>query len=694
MNYFYYFCIVMVKRPLITQKYSILRGFLAALVCLLAGFGMKAQISADRALDIGRNAMYFEDYVVAIQHFNQAIAVKPYLAKPYFFRAIAKLNLEDYGGAEQDASKAIELNEFITDAWEVRGVARQNLGDNAGAASDYEHALALIPRNRQLMFNLAVARASLKEYATADSIFTDLISFYPGYENAYLGRAQVFLETGDTLKALADIDTALVKNSDSFNGHVMRAQLLMSGAHPALHNALESMNKAIRLEPRTASLYINRAYIKYNLEDWDGAMEDYDYALVLEPFNRTALFNRGLLNAEASANDRALDDFSAVLKLDPTDHRAHYNRAMIRARKHDFAGAIQDIDVVIEQFPDFPAGYLLRSDFEKGRGNLKAASADYDRAMALTERLHPVDGKVEGHREKEESPESITEKEFEQLLTVEDNTDLRREYNNSAIRGRVQDRNITIEPEGAVELAYYTSPVETGTNTFYLKDLDEINHTRQLRFLVFATINPPQLRDENAINRHFKSIDYYNSYLSSHTPRAIDYIGRAMDFVTLHDYASAIRDLDAAINLNPDFAPAYMLRAQSRLRMHSATPAPDAMGAPNGKERQDGLTRMGLDRKEKDDILKDIDRAIELLPANALLQYNRGVALIEFGDYDGALEALNRAIELKPDFGQAYYNRGFVNLKNGHRADGIADLSQAGELGVVAAYNLIKRISR
>lgn len=653
------------------------------------------QVSAEQVMNIGRNAMYFDDYVVAIQYFNQAINTKPYLAKPYFYRAIAKLNLEDYAGAEADASKAIELNEFITDAWEVRGVARQNLGDNSGAVGDYEHALALVPRNRQLMFNTAVAASAIQSYDKADSLFESLIEYYPGFENAYLGRARMRLERGDTLHALADIDTALVRNPDSFNGHVMRAELLMNRQRPLFRNALINMDKAIKLEPKIAGLYINRAYIRYNLEDWEGAMSDYDYAISLEPLNKTALFNRGMLNAEANANDRALDDFSTVIALDPGNHRAHYNRALIRARKHDFAGAIEDINAVIAVFPNFPAGYFMRSEFNRERGNLRAAAADYDKAMVLTGRLKPTDGKVDApevDNEPELDEKQLTEQEFARLLTVDDNADLRQEYNNSAIRGRIQDRNINIEAEPMVELSYYTSPDQVTENTYFIKELDDINRTRQLRFVVYATINPPHLNDEDAIKRHFNSIDYYNSYLATHTPRTIDYIGRAMDFITLHDYANAINDLNRAIALNPDFAPAYMMRAQSRMRLLEADRPAESASAPG--VRMDAMTRMSLDRKAAEDILADIARAIELTPANAYLYYNKAVALIHNEDYVGALKALNKAIELQPDFGQAYYNRGYVKLSNGDRNDGIADLSHAGELGVVAAYNLIKRISK
>ena len=44
--------------------------------------------------------------------------------------------------------------------------------------------------------------------------------------------------------------------------------------------------------------------------------------------------------------------------------------------------------------------------------------------------------------------------------------------------------------------------------------------------------------------------------------------------------------------------------------------------------------------------------------------------------------------------GEAYYNRGYVYLKLGNKDAGIADLSKAGELGIVPSYNLLKRMSR
>ena len=67
-----------------------LRPLLILLLMVLA-MGATAQINTDRVMMIGRNALYFEDYVLSIQYFNQVIDAKPYLHAPYFFRGLAKL---------------------------------------------------------------------------------------------------------------------------------------------------------------------------------------------------------------------------------------------------------------------------------------------------------------------------------------------------------------------------------------------------------------------------------------------------------------------------------------------------------------------------------------------------------------------------------------------------------------------------
>ena len=313
--------------------------------------------------------------MLAIQYFNQAITAKPYLAQPYFMRAIAKLNLEDYLGAEEDASAAIERNPFIADAYEVRGVARQNRGLLRGAVADYDAALKLVAKSRGLLFNKALAQQELNEIDSAMVSMNTLLEQFPGFENGYVGRARLYLEKGDTVAALADVDKALSINHNLANAYLIRADVAINGRRD-YEQAHNDISEAIKLQPREAGLYINRAFLRYNLDDYFGAMADYDYALQLDPLNEAALFNRGLLRMEVRDLDNAISDFSRALEIDPKDYRSLYNRAYLYSEKRDVAHAMADVDSLLVAFPELPEAYSMRSNLNRMAGKMGQAERD------------------------------------------------------------------------------------------------------------------------------------------------------------------------------------------------------------------------------------------------------------------------------------------------------------------------------
>ena len=131
-------------------------------VCLLciafgAALNTYGQINTDRMMTVGRNALYFEDYVLSIQYFNQVINAKPYLHEPYYYRGVAKLSLEDYPGAENDCGRAISINPYVVNSYQVRGLARVYQGKYGLAIEDYRKALKWDRRTAQCVITLFCA---------------------------------------------------------------------------------------------------------------------------------------------------------------------------------------------------------------------------------------------------------------------------------------------------------------------------------------------------------------------------------------------------------------------------------------------------------------------------------------------------------------------------------------------------------
>ena len=136
---------------------------------------------------------------------------------------------------------------------------------------------------------------------------------------------------------------------------------------------------------------------------------------------------------------------------------------------------------------------------------------------------------------------------------------------------------------------------------------------------------------------------------------------------------------------------AYFLRATSKyndirineLATEPLLDAPDAAKV-NAMNRQIALS----------EVLQDWDKLIELHPRLAIAHYNKANTLLIMQDYVGALGEYNKAIKLDASLGEAYFNRGYVYLKMGNKEAAIADISKAGEYGIISSYNLLKRITQ
>lgn len=691
------------------------RLLISLLASLGISFGCLAQINTDNVMRSGRSAIYFEDYVLSIQYFNQAIAAKPYLAQPYFYRALAKLNLDDFNGALSDADEAIERNPFLTDAYELRAVAYQNLGQPEKAIEDYRTVLKTLPTNRGILFNMAMALQDIGDFTTAAETYDGLLRNHPSFENGYVGRARLRLETGDTIGALADADKALSLNKNSVNSYLIKADI-EANKNKDFRAALTNMDEAIRLQPRYAGFFINRAFIRKNLDDYYGALSDYEYASQLSPTDYVPIYNRALLLMEVRDFDKALVDLDKVIALHGPDIRTLYNRAIVRNAKRDFKGALTDINTVIKRYPTLAAGYFLRSQIKHDMGDQNYRD-DYDRSIALATtsvQKIPEDfggGHPSAQRRGDktsgspstaadslattqafddelllasEEPQEVVASRFSALLTVNKAPDLEQEFNNKQIRGRVQDRATPVDIEPMFAATYYSSPTELRPNSEYLREADDINRTRMLRFDLQVTNREPNLTDPEQIKRHFDSVNYYNSYLSTHTPRAIDYFARGMDYLTLRDYPAAIADFSRAVETTPTFTLSYLMRAIARLREYQASRSLENSSGVSNSEREKMIYRYALE---------DLNKTIELSPEMAIAHFNKGVLMLETGDFTSAISAFSRSLEIRPEFGEAYYNRGYAYFRLGNAKAGSKDLSRAGELGVVPSYSLLKRMA-
>lgn len=652
---------------------------------------------------IGRNALYYEDYVLAIQYFNQVIQAKPYLAEPYFYRAIAKYYLEDLKGTEDDCTLAIERNQFMTRAYQLRADARQGQEKYKEALEDYTRALKSNPHDRFSLINTGIVHIQLKEYNDAENVLNKLTELHPKYTQGYLVKGAMYTESGDTIKAFDNYDYAISLNKYDAQPYSMRGILYFHTQQ--YDSAMVDLNEAISLDPLYTGNYINRGLVRYSQNDLRGAMADYDKVIDTEPNNLIARFNRGLLRAQVGDNNNAIEDFNIVLKFEPNNYMAIYNRALLRNAIADYDGAIEDMDLIIEKHPEFYNGYYVRSQIKREKNDLKGSERDYNTARNLEAlALKEPDKKSDEAKTREQSDDDLDK--FNLLVVADKSEQEKSKYTNEK-RGRVQNRNVSIDLEASFTLSYYEKTDEIRSRVYYSKLIQDINDSNIMPKAIRLTNDEAPL-NTLLIDEHFNSINNISGKLADDSLNAKLYFARAIDFMLVQDFQSSAQDLAKAINLDPKFTLAYFCQAvvySKQLELKDYTIEYEAenkatggvnpkTGILNSKEQIVPTAAM-LDPKklEYELILRNYNKVIELNPEFAYAYFNRGNIKYSQNDYRSAILDYNEAIKQNPTFYEAYYNRALARFQIKDKEKALDDMRKAGEGGIIAAYGIIKRMT-
>lgn len=665
-----------------------------------------AQVNAEQVLNIGRNVLSMEDYLLAIQYFNLAIKSKPYLADAYYLRGLAKLSLDDFEGAVNDETLALARNKYKSEAYKVRGFALQNLGKDSLAIIDYNRGLEYNPDDKYFLFYKAVAQTEIKDFSGADSTFNGLLRRNPGFEEAFVARGRMRLLQGDTISAIDDIERALRLSRSLLNAHLLKADIF--ARQSKWQESLESMDEAIRLRPDEPDFYVNRAYLRYNNEDFFGAMSDYNYALQIDPRNESALFNRALLRSEVKELSNAAEDFSAVLELDPTNFHALYNRGLVNLELGNYRKALDDFKQIARRYPKFHPAYYAMAECYRGMDNIREMVKNIKTGDALVANYvanpsrNPLDrptiaaGKSFDRDSSDESAEDFMER-FNQLVTHSDVSDKQMSFNDR-IKGRVQDRDINVVPEEAYSLSFYAPEVSLRNVSNYFRNLDNLNRRQYISHKIYLRPGNPMPQDVSAMETTFDiEAGFSNAISASARPRPVDYMGRGVARTMLKNYDGAIADFTVATETADDFTTALFGRAYAYYqKSKSGIPTKSEDSGKTGISDAEAATNKISPVINSSALLAsamaDLDAVLKINPGMVYAWFNKGLIYYENTDYTSAIQCYDKALAIDPEFGEAYFNRGLSYMRQGNREKAFADLSKAGELGVLPSYNILKRM--
>lgn len=679
---------------------TIFKALLLATIILIGGIRLRAQIDVNHVMSIGRNALYFNDYIVAIGYFNRVIDTRPWMAEPYLYRSIGKISLEDYLGAERDATECILRNPYISKSYLVRGVARMNLKRFEEAQQDYAYGIKLAPNNGQMRYNLAVALLKMKKLEEADQAIDSLLYYSPRYEGSYALRAGIALERQDTTQALQYAEHAIRLDASQSIPYHIKASIAASRSH--WFEAIDAISQVISIEGKVSDLYANRALMYYQANNLRSAMADYTTAIGIDPKHKISLHNRAILRQQVGEKTLALSDWDKFLELDSNNYIARYNRALLIIETGgDARKAIADLDAVVRQYPSFADGFLNRSILKRKIGNTRGAQNDYWRANELisnhnTRTTALAQARNNQRRATKQAEDQSIDK-YALLIEGKSETTPDTRYT-SHERGRVQDRDVTVEQQPICYLSLFAPNRQEGQkhirDNHYAKLIEDFNANNPSDYSLRLRTSPDILTSEQ--------IQELEALLSlPETKSEVNYyIRRGIIHSLLQDYEQAILDYNKALSLDGRntltlfarsiatmrYTETQSSRAKASLDLGITSPSVNLPNNPISTSNNSSV----LDIIPSS--LQDLGQLLMLEPSFAYGYYNRAVLYANSNNPRLAIADYSKALELNPKLAEAYYNRGLLLLAEGKHTEGIEDLSKAGELGLSQAYNIIKRM--
>jgi tetratricopeptide (TPR) repeat protein len=313
--------------------------------------------------------------------------------------------------------------------------------------------------------------------------------------------------------------------------------------------AVAQFNQSVALNPRYAIAYFMRAYVKNQLNDFQGALADFNQAISLNPQYVKAYNNRGVLK-QTKLNDSqgALADYNQAISLNPKFAEPYYNRGILKHLElNDPQGALADYNQAVSLNPRDPVAYNNRGilKFQK-LNDPKGALADFNQAISLNSK----DAAAYNNRgllkyEKLDDPQGALA-DYNQAISLNPkNADA---YNN---RGYLKFQKLN-DPQGA------------------LTDLNQaisLNPKFALAYhnrgnLKYIKLNDPQ-----------GALADFNQAISLNPKDATACYNRAvLKNEKLDDSRGALADYNQAVSLNPNYAEAYYNRGILKVNKFNDTP--------------------------------------------------------------------------------------------------------------------------
>ncbi|MGZ4035140.1 MAG: tetratricopeptide repeat protein, partial [Bacteroidia bacterium] len=303
---------------------------------------------------------------------------------------------------------------------------------------------------------------------------------------------------------------------------------------------------------------------------------------------------------------------------------------------------------------------------EKDLNKTEDAKKDYDRSVEI----HASDNKLSDSAKVEEEAK---------LLKFTSLTESSESQKDS--KTKIQYANVDIQPQSIFYVNIF--PEQKKVHLYKLPPQKNIKDS-----LITLTNVPPDSIDDKSILRQIAVLD---SAIKKDSSNASYYYNRAILYSVMQKYNLSIADYNKSLRLDSTNAITWFGRANTRYKLLELLYSFDAETSIVNEDNPKNYLKRVYVGQTYEMVLSDYSKALTLDPDFTYAWFNKATTKIKMDDYLGAVNDYSIALSCDPTLSDIYYNRGLLYIILHKSADACLDLSKAGELGINASYNVMKR---
>lgn len=531
------------------------------------------------------------------------------------------------------------------------------------------------PKNENLLRLLGFQYLQLKNIELGELYYREAIAVNPTCGRCYLNIARIYAQKNDFKQALSDLDKAVEADPKDDLLFTNRAQIKeMNGD---IFGALADHDKAISLAPKNSNNYTERGIYNLNQKYYGLALTDFNKAIELEPSSYTAYFYRSRIKFESNDLNAALKDIDQAILLDDKQNRLYNFRGTIYSALKQPKSALGDYSKAITLGPGDFYSYLSRAQVYYALENMDAACEDYAKAKTLI------------LKQKVPKPELLKNIE-ESMFDVCDESKASYFYQRGVALYNVKQYGKAIAMYNTGLQKFPTNPmILSFKGNAYLALLDYQN---AMLSYAKALANKLDLMAELKNNPRFKTATTQEMQSFYNGSVATIYYNSAEGAIYFQKYDEALTAMNQAIALAPNIdnfnkEPYYARRGNIYLEMNKYDLAhiDFNQSIQINKNYAPAYIGRAIANVSKVTNAKKSNAIISAKLPNQPFRVNWGIKSASkkaHPDLITALEDCNKAIALDDTNGFAYYTRGNIKSFLGY-PDYRVDLMKAKAMGIV-----------